>query len=315
MKRIHFSDDEALFDICTDGVFKSIFTQETPNSRGALNKLLSAILEKDLKVITVTANEPSINDRRERQIRFDINVEFETGQHANVEITVRPNEFETLRMEYYVCKLLLTQGIKGKSRSYRNLEPTYHISIIEKEKLFSDNKLVHRFEYYDRENKVPLGGRTAIITLELQKAGRLAEKPIPNMTSLERWSLFFRYFSLKKQRALINELLKYEEGITMAGAVVKGWTQEEIEAVNAISQEKREMDLIMYAKELKQMERIAREKQANEKKLQKATEKSLKEGLKKGLKEGQQKGHEDILALLDQGYTAKQIRARMKQKK
>jgi predicted transposase/invertase (TIGR01784 family) len=295
MKKIQFSDDEALFDICTDGVFKSIFTQETPNSRGALNKLLSAILEKDLKVISISANEPPIKDIRERQIRFDINVEFTSGQHANVEITVRPNKFETLRMEYYVCKLLLTQGIKGKNRSYRNLEPTYHISIIEKEKLFDDNKLVHWFEYYDRENKVPLGGRTAIITLELQKAGRLAEKPIPNMTSLECWSLFFRYFSFKKQRALINELLKYEEGITMAGAVVKGWTQEEIEAVNAISQEKREMDLIMYAKELKLMERIDR-------KVRKAEEKGLIKGQKKGLKEG----HEDVLALLDQGYTAKQ---------
>jgi hypothetical protein len=67
------------------------------------------------------------------------------------------------------------------------------------------------------------------------------------------------------------------------------------------------MDLIIYAKELKQMERIAREKIANERKVQKAEE--------KGEERGQKKGQKDVLALLDQGYTARQIRARLKEKK
>jgi predicted transposase/invertase (TIGR01784 family) len=299
MKKIQFSEDEALFDICIDGVFKSIFTRETPDSRGALNRLLSAILEKDLRVIAITANEPPIGSLRERQIRFDINVELETGQHANVEITMHPDEFETLRMEYYVCKLLLGQSIKGKDSSYEDLKATYQISIIEKERFFDDNKLVHRFEYYDKGNHVSLNGRTAIVTLELQKAGLIAKKPIPEMTSLERWSLFFRYFSHKKRRALINGLLEQEEGIAMAGAVVSEMTQEQIEYLKEMSREKQEVGQRIF--------------EMRQRKIQEALDKERKAARKKALIEGREQGHEDILALLDPGI-AEQIRAQLRQK-
>jgi len=40
--KIQFDDSDDLIDICYDNVFKAVFTKETPESRGALSRLVSA---------------------------------------------------------------------------------------------------------------------------------------------------------------------------------------------------------------------------------------------------------------------------------
>jgi hypothetical protein len=69
---IRFDDNDDLIDICLDNVFKAVFTKNTPESRGALSKLLSALIGRELAVLAITANEPPIDNLRDRQIRFDI---------------------------------------------------------------------------------------------------------------------------------------------------------------------------------------------------------------------------------------------------
>ena len=108
--------------ICNDAVFKAIFTKNTPESRTALKSLLSAFLVKELYVLDVRANEPPINDLRDRQIRFDISVRFNDGELADVEMTVNPKKYESLRFEYYTARLLVDQNIKGQDRSYRDTD-------------------------------------------------------------------------------------------------------------------------------------------------------------------------------------------------
>jgi predicted transposase/invertase (TIGR01784 family) len=212
-----FSPDDDIVDICRDTVFKAIFTRNTPSSRGALRRLLSALVGRDVEVLTVIANEPPIIGPGDRQIRYDIRATFDQGRLANIEMTLNPRDFETLRMEYYAARLYSTQSIRGKKRSFGDLTDTYQISLVRGRRLFDDEALVHRFHYYDEDHGVSLGGRIHIVVVELDKVERLLEKPAGGMGAAEWWALFFRYVADPRKRVLINELLKYEEGIAMAG--------------------------------------------------------------------------------------------------
>jgi hypothetical protein len=101
MQTIQFGPDDDIIEICRDNVFKAAFTRDNPASQGALRKLLSAYIGREVEVIAVTANEPPASDIRDRQIRYDIRVKFDQGELANVEMTLHPRQFEPLRIEYY----------------------------------------------------------------------------------------------------------------------------------------------------------------------------------------------------------------------
>ncbi|MDR3283810.1 MAG: Rpn family recombination-promoting nuclease/putative transposase, partial [Treponema sp.] len=88
MNEVQFDVTEDLIDICWDNVFKSVFTRPIPESRGALSKLLSAIIDRELTVTNITANEPPVESLRDRQIRFDINCTMNNGELCNVEMTL-----------------------------------------------------------------------------------------------------------------------------------------------------------------------------------------------------------------------------------
>jgi hypothetical protein len=145
MAAIHFDQTDDLVDICHDNVFKAVFTNNTPASQGALSKLLSAIIGRNLSVITIT--------------------------------------------KAAAGELFTSQDIRGKEQSYEDLQEAYQIALLVKGRFFKDSALLHRFEYYDREQDLSLGGRSRIITLELSKAERVVEKPIGELSGAEQWGL------------------------------------------------------------------------------------------------------------------------------
>ncbi|MDR0662925.1 MAG: hypothetical protein LBF80_02450 [Spirochaetaceae bacterium] len=53
---ITISETDDPVDICMDNVFKPVFTKDSSQSRIALSKLLSAVIGRELIVITITAN-------------------------------------------------------------------------------------------------------------------------------------------------------------------------------------------------------------------------------------------------------------------
>jgi hypothetical protein len=57
---IRFDQADDLIDICMDNVFKAVFARDTPESRGALSALLSALTGRGLTVIAIGANEPPV---------------------------------------------------------------------------------------------------------------------------------------------------------------------------------------------------------------------------------------------------------------
>jgi len=200
---IQFNDEDELLDIRYDNIFKAVFTRDTPASKGALSGLVSALIERKVSVQTITANEPAANNTFDRSIRFDIACRAESGELINIEMSFNPNPHELSRLEYYASRQFSGQGIFG-DKSYRNLAQTFQIAILGKEKFFPDDVLVHTFQYFDPVHNVDLGGKSRIITVELQKTERIIDKPAVEMATSEKWSIFFQYLTIKNKRAKIN---------------------------------------------------------------------------------------------------------------
>jgi hypothetical protein len=68
---IKINENDDVIDICRDNVFKAVFTKDTPESTGALSKLLSAVIGREVTVTAIVANEPAIDNLRDRQIRVE----------------------------------------------------------------------------------------------------------------------------------------------------------------------------------------------------------------------------------------------------
>ena len=85
MTKLLFSLEDKLFDIRRDAVFKAVFTKETQESRGALSKLVSALIRRELYIVSVLANEPPVTNINDRQIRYDINCRANNGELIIVE--------------------------------------------------------------------------------------------------------------------------------------------------------------------------------------------------------------------------------------
>ena len=293
MSIIQFTDDDDPVDIRFDNVFKAVFTRDSPASMGALSKLVSALIEREVSVAAITANEPPVDNLNDRQIRFDINCRAENGEYINVEMSFYPRRYEPIRLEYHAAKLFTGQGIRGQEKSYNNLKETYQITILGNDRFFPDDEFYHSFEYYDPVNETSLRGKSRIITLELSKIGKLVEKPVQGRSPRENWAVYFQFLTDRSKRRKINEIVETEEGIAMASEVLLNISRDEIERARLFSEEKYQLD--------RQSELVC------------AKEDGLQEGLQKGLErgreEGLEKGREEIARkALDEGASIEFVR-------
>ena len=124
----------------------------------------------------MTSNEPPIDNLRDRQIRFDINCRAENGELINVEMSLNPGPYEPVRLEFFAGKLFTGQDIRGSGKTYDDLKAAYQIAILARERFFCDDVFLHTFEYYDPVHRVPLKGKSRIITYELSKMEKVIEK-------------------------------------------------------------------------------------------------------------------------------------------
>jgi len=254
---MQFTEADDLIDIRYDNVFKAVFTKNTPESQGALSKLVSTLIKRDVSILAITTNEPPIENLRDRQIRFDINCIAESGERINVEMSLNPNPYEPVRLEFHAAKLFIGQDIRGTDKTFDNLKESYQIAILAKKRFFADEAVFHTFEFYDPEHKISLNGRSRIVTIELSKLDRIIEKPVKEMSSAEHWAVFFQYLTDKAKREKINQIIECQEGIAMASEVMLAFTKDEIEYFHQESKLKYELDMqskIGYAKQQARLE-------------------------------------------------------------
>ena len=156
--------------------------------------------------------------------------------------------------------------------------------------------MLHTFEYYDKEHEVALKGKSRIITLELSKLEKVWEKPVREMSEVEKWGVFFRYLTDKGKREKINEIVEREEGIAMASEVLLNISRDEVERARLTSEMKYELDTqsrIAYAKKQGKREGI---------------EEGMQRGMQQGKQEGVQQGKREIaLSALKMGMNVEGI--------
>jgi hypothetical protein len=207
----------------------------------------------------------------------------ENGELVNVEMSLNPDPFEPVRLEFHAGKLFTGQDIRGSEKTYDDLRSAYQIAILAKERFFADDSPFHTFEYYDPAHKVPLNGRSRIITVELSKTEQVLEKPIVEMSAQEHWAVFFRYLTDKAKRRKINEIIDHEEGIAMASEVLITISKDEVERARLVSEYKYQLDTqskLVHAK---------------------------REGLREGRLEGLQEGRQEIIELLRSGKSLDEV--------
>jgi predicted transposase/invertase (TIGR01784 family) len=299
MSAIRFDESDDLLDICLDNVFKAVFARDTPESQEALSRLLSAVIRRELTVVAIAANEPPIDNLRDRQIRFDINCKGEGEELINVEMSLNPDVYEPVRLEFHAGKLFTGQDIRGMGKSYDDLREAYQIGILAKGRFFADEDFLHKFEYYDPVRGVSLGGRSRIITLELSKLDRVIEKPLGGMTKAEQWGIFFRYLTDKSKREKINKLLEEEEGIAMAGKVLQRISKDEVERARLMSEYKYVVDT------------QSKVVQAKREGMKEGKQEGRKEGKREGRKEGKKEEIAAILELINEGYSLEALKERL----
>jgi predicted transposase/invertase (TIGR01784 family) len=279
LAKIQFDETDDLVDIRFDNVFKAVFARGTPASNGALSKLISAFIGHEVTVITINTNEPPIDNLQDRQIRFDINCRAENDELVNVEMSLNPDPFEPVRLEFHAGKLFTGQDIRGADKSYNDLKKAYQITLLAKERFFLDEAFFHTFEYYDPVNRVTLNGRSRIITVELSKLGLVVEKPAPEMSLQEQWAVYFRYLHDKGRRNKINEIMEHEEGIAMASEVLMTISKDEEERFRLMSEYKYQLDM----------------------------QSKLTHAMQKGRQKGRQEGRQEIIALIKNGKPPEEI--------
>jgi predicted transposase/invertase (TIGR01784 family) len=307
--RLPFENGQRIMDIRSDPVFKAVFTKDTAEARASLSDLISALIGRAVTVETVIANEPAVEDLRQRQLRFDVACKSDKGEPVNVEMAFNPDANEPVRLEYHAARLFVGQDIHGSDRTYNDLKETYQIAILAKKKFFPDGNLTHDFLYYDPKAHIPLGGRTRIITLELEKAEPAAEKQVEEMTGAELWAVFFEYLTDGEKRGKIIEIIKKEKGIAMAVNTLVNITQDEIEYARLCSQIKSQLDYQSG------MENARREGRAEGKAEGRAEGKAegraegkaegRAEGMEKGIQQGMEKGRAEGLEATARNAMAK----------
>ena len=115
MQPFQFSENDNPLDIRYDPIFKAVFTRQTQASKGALSSLVSACIGRAVTVDTITANEPPVDDARDRLIRYDISCIAATGEQVNIEMTLFPSFWERERLEFYAARKHGSQESVGLS--------------------------------------------------------------------------------------------------------------------------------------------------------------------------------------------------------
>lgn len=271
-----------------DPIFKSMFTQNTKESKKALSSFLGAIFNQPIEDLEVGKNEIPIESERDKQSIFDITCTLKNQQQViNIEMQAMSNSgaFDN-RSEYHVGHLLNHYVHRGTP--WIKVPQAYMISVLN---FVYDKNSQDYFSWYTmrKDNGDELKSkRMNIIYLELPKLFEKNDEDPKFLTSIERWGKFLLYANQPEKVDYVRTLIKSEEGIMNAQSVLneisqsdEEWRRERdyIDAVNT------ELSVRLYA-----------EQQGHADGLAQGIAEGLEEGLAKGRAEGLEKGLAEGLA-------------------
>ena len=285
-------EDADILPPSDDRIFKLILA--SPEGKPALMDLVSAVLGRPVKDVVVRNSEIPPGDTQEKAERLDINCSIDDNSQVDIEIQASrieeeddssDNGFQNLKGKgiYYLCDLHSSQPSKGVRR-YDRLARTYQVTFCSYTVFPGRPEFLNTFSLrHDRDNGL-LSDAIHVIYVELSKLKGILEKPVADMTDLEKWALFFRYADIPKYRDRVNEVIESKEAMQMAGNLLMSVSQDERE--RAVFRSRR-----MYQTDMQSNWNTA-----------------FDNGVKQGRREGRQEGQREMIAdMLSRGKTAREI--------
>ena len=284
-----------------DPFFKRIFHPDVHPDR--LSRLLSSLLEKQVKVVRILPQEDTLLDGGALVI-MDILVELEDGSLANVEVQKIPYLFPAERMSCYSADLLLRQysrvkGERGKDFKYNDIKKVYTVIFFEKSlPVFhdADQAYIHIGKtVFDTKLKLELLQEYCLIALDVFR-----EIPYPK-TRDERngWISLLATENVEDAKLLIQDYPWLEE----IYREMEGYMHRPEEALDMFSEALKILDRntvqFMIDEQQEQLERQKLELEAKQQEINKKNEelKEKNEELKEKDEELKEKD-EEIKALL-----------------
>ncbi|MBQ4014298.1 MAG: Rpn family recombination-promoting nuclease/putative transposase [Treponema sp.] len=267
--------------------FKAIFTQDTEGSKIALKSFLSATLGRKVTEVQLDPNEPPAETQSDMQMSFDVNVTFEDGEKASIEMQGREQDYDyAARSEVEAARLLNNAAKKGCEW---NVEKVYQISVLNFHYKRGDKSEMSWYIMKDA-NGCELSSRLNVIYIDLLTIKALVGTPVEKLTPLQKWGMYFSYADDEKKADYIGQIANSERGIMEATTIIKRMSEEDAAFFREFSRDKamRDYNAGMSA--------------AAKKGLEQGMQQGLKQGMKQGLKQGMQQG-------LQQGLRQKAVEA------
>lgn len=212
----------ALLSPLYDSTFKGIFTQETEDSNLALQSFISAVLGRNVKNVILKPNEPPKDGPGQKGMSYDISVEFDNGELSDIEMQAWKESYDYgIRSEIQAARLLNNNAKKGEEW---NSSKIYQISILN---FHYEKDDIKEMAWYTMKNESGkrLKDRQNIIFIDLENIRKKFGTPVNELTSVEKWGLFFSYIDKDKNADYMNELVRSEKGIMAAENTVKDMSE------------------------------------------------------------------------------------------
>ncbi len=252
-------------------VIKYIFGKEG-NEEILLDFINSVLVDENFnKIVSVIVKNP-FNPKRfriDKESHLDLKVIDENKKQYNIEIQSTPKSHFIHRILYYWSQLYASQIKEGEY--YGKLRQTISINVLNFN-FIKKNKALHNLAYLTLKHnpKIALTDLIFIHFIELTKLP--IDKPISQLTNLEKWVYFF--LNEGKEDSNMEILIKDNVAITKAHQEYQKFTQDE---------ELREL----YWMRVEGQRDIITEKEAS---YQEGMEKGIFEGEKIGIEKGKVEG-------------------------
>lgn len=212
----------ALLSPLYDSTFKGIFTQETEDSKLALQSFVSAVVGRNVKNVILKPNEPAKDTPEQKGMSYDISVEFDNGELSDIEMQAWKEDYDYgIRAEIQTARLLNNNAKKGDNWDSPKI---YQISVLNFHFRKDDNKIL---SWYTMKNESAerLSDRQNIIFIDLKTIRKKLGLPIDELTPIDKWGLFFSYVDKEEYADYISELVRSEKGIMAAESIVKNMSE------------------------------------------------------------------------------------------
>ena len=272
-------NDTAILSPLYDFTFKGIFTQETEESYLALKSFISAVFNRQVSSVVLKSNEPHVETSKQKKMIFDVTVEFEDGELADLEMQTRKQDYDYGERAEILAARLLSNNAK-KSKTWESPK-VYQISVLNFHYKNNDKKEMRWYTMVDDSGE-KLEERLNIIFIDLVTIRRLNKLPVEKLTPLEKWGLFFSYVDDEKKKDYLNGIIQSEKGIMAANNIVKHMSKADSNwfTQNSIYIAERDRNTILANARKRGLE------EGRQKGLQEGRQEGLKEGLKEGLAQG-----------------------------